>query len=597
MVAGATDPNISTTDNDVGWVGWNGPSPRGVIDQADDNAACDDAKEPPMRLRLPVSTAPRPVRRRTSVVRICALLAAALVTVAFSGVDSASAATSGVPFGHLDSVRSGSTGVTVTGWAIDPDTYSPISVTLSADGHTLGTTTANTERADVARAYGKFGGAHGFAPTYVLSSGVHQVCATARNAGPAGADKSLGCLAVTVSTNPAGYLNPVPTRTWSNMISVSGWAADPQTSAAISVAISIDGAAPVTVLANRTVAGLPSSFAASTAHGFFQTFSVSSGVQTVSVVALNVGLGSSVSIGTATVPAVGVPPAVTSPALISTSRYIRDITGASSDAARTRAMGAADGAANPSGHAYLSLLQVGGQTSTGVILTATSIYVSYAGTVAAMEAYLDGYASTQRSSAPATIAFGTNNDIDVSTTDGEVWARSVINPLVSYAKRYPNITIAGADDIEPGFIGSVSESTDWVTGYLSATSAKFVFNGSADGCGWTAPHSSCNNGWRASSIGWMAGAMAPTRILALPQIYNNTMAEQWKYISITGLENGHSKLDFAGPLTEYTACVLQHGGCGSLTNNSAWSDLWAQLRSDSRISPSSLPYGTDLRVN
>ena len=406
-----------------------------------------------------------------------------------------------------------------------------------------------------------------------------------------------GSNAVSVSTDPTGQLDPVPNRTWSDQIDVSGWAADPQTNSAIAVRVSIDGATPVTVLANRALPGMPIPFAGtSDAHGFFRAFTVSSGAHSVSVAAVNVGFGADVTIGTETVPALN-SPAVTTPALISTSRYIRDITGGSGDAARTHAMGATDGAANPSGHSYLSLLQIGGQTSTGVILTATSVYVSYAQTVAAMEAYLDGYASTQHSSAPVIIGFGTNNDIDVSTAAGALWASSVVNPLIGYAKRYPNITVAGADDVEPGFLGSDTDSVDWVTGYLAATTARFIYNGSADGCSWSAPHSICNNGWHASTIGWMAGAMAPTRILALPQIYNNTMAEQWKYVSITGLENGHSALNFAGPLTEYSACVVQNGGCSSLPNNTAWSDLWAQLRSDSRISPSSLPFGTDLRVD
>ena len=552
-------------------------------------------------MRLPNPGNPFPARSHRSVrVGLLGLIGAAGLAV--TALSPAAAATSGVPFGHLDAVTSGSSGVTVTGWAIDPDTFGSIPVTVSVDGHSLATATAGVARPDVARAYGKFGARHGFALTYVLPSGPHRVCVTARNVGRAVADKSLGCLAVSVVTNPAGHVDPIPARrAGGRLITVSGWAADPQTTTASSVRITVDTAKPVIVLADRVVAGLRTPFAhLSTAHGFSQTLTVSTAAHRISVVALNVGLGSNVTLATVTVPMAGatVPPATaTTPALISTSRYIRDITGSSSDAARTRAMGAADGAANPSGHGYLSLLQIGGQTTTGVILTATSTYVSYAHTVSAMESYLDGYASTQHASAPAIIAFGTNNDIDVSSATGGIWASSVINPLVSYAKRYPNLTVAGADDIEPGFIGSKTASVDWVTGYLAGTSAKFVFNGSADGCSWTQPHAVCNNTWRAATIGWMAGAMAPTRILALPQIYNTTMAEQWKYISITGLENGHSKLTFAGPLTEYTACVLQHNGCSSLTNNTAWSALWAQLQSDSRIRPSSLPYGTDLRIN
>jgi Fibronectin type III domain len=630
------------------------------------------------------------------------LLAAGLATTALTAsaltTTAASAVTSGVPFGALESLHSGATGVSVTGWAIDPDTFGAIPVTITSDGHPLATVTAKVARTDVARDYGKFGGNHGFAPTYVLASGSHQVCAIARNVtkqvhDSTGADKTLGCRTVHVVTNPAGQVNAIAHRSArATSITVTGWAADPQTRSASSVRIAVDSAAAVTVLADRNVKGLITPFPGmSTAHGFSHTFAVSAGTHRVSVVAVNVGLGADVGLGTvvatpagATVPSAptavsvragtyaatvswrapkssggtaltgyqitsspktttvtvsagatsaaikglssaqsyrftvravnlvgpsaastasaAVRPtapaaAATAPALISTSRYIRNIHGVSGDTATTRAMGAADGAANPSNHRYLSLLQIGGQTTSGVVLTASSIYVSYTSTVTAMEAYLDGYASKQHTNAPATIAFGTNNDMDVRTTTGAIWAQKVVNPLVSYAKRYPNITVAGANDIEPGFRGSIGASEAWVQGYLGATSATFVFNGSADGCGSTSAHTVCNNGWRANSIAWMAGGYSPSRTLALPQIYNTTMAKQWRYISITAVENGRKKINFAGPLTEYTACVLQHGGCGSLTNNSAWTALWGELQIDVRARQSSLPYGTDLRIN
>ena len=595
-----------------------------------------------------------------------------------------------MPFGYFDSVQSGSTGVTVAGWAIDPDTFSPIPVTVTADGRTLATTTASDSRPDVARAYGKFGANHGYRRTYVLASGPHRVCVTARNVGRAGPDKALGCKSVSVVTNPAGHLNPIARRTSSTAITVTGWAADPQTTGASSVRLSVDGAAAVTVLANRAVAGLTTPFTGtSNAHGFSYTFRVSTGAHRVSAVAVNVGLGADVSLGAvtavpanATVPnaptsvaaragitsatvswrapgSVGGTPltryvltsspatvttnvvatatsatvrgliagrsyqftvravnlvgasgasvasaavrpsaaVVTSPALISTSRYIRDINGGSGDAARTRAMGAADATANPSGHSYLNLLQIGGQTSTGVVLSATSTYVTYPQVVVALEAYIDGYASRMRADAPIIISVGTNNDMNVSAATGAIWGRYVINPLVNYVHRYRGIRIAGADDIEPGFIGTPAASIAWVRGFLGSTPASFVFNGSADGCSWTSAHGACNNGWRQAYFTWLAGAISPTRIMALPQIYNSAMAGQWKYISITGVEDGLTKVHFVGPLTEYSACVLQHGGCGSLTNNTAWSYLWAQLLSDNRVAQSSLPYGTDLRID
>ena len=176
-------------------------------------------------------------------------------------------------------------------------------------------------------------------------------------------------------------------------------------------------------------------------------------------------------------------------------------------------------------------------------------------------------------------------------------AEQVVNPLSSYGTRYSSISVAGANDIEPGFQGTMSESQAWVKAFLAATTAKFVFNGSADGCGFTSALARCNNGYTAAGVHLMAGGYAPTRILALPQIYNYTQPKQWKYISLTGAVTGYSKVSFAGPLTEVTACAQSATHCSSLTNNNAWTALWNALRSDVRVKPAALPYGTDLRIN
>jgi len=292
------------------------------------------------------------------------------------------------------------------------------------------------------------------------------------------------------------------------------------------------------------------------------------------------------------------PSAQTSPAPISTSRYLRDLTGGATDATLMRNRGIVDASNNPSNHAYLQLLDIGGQDQSrgGVLLSATSKFITYAQLVTAVQNYIAGYASRQLPGAPVVIAIGTNNDVDVSTATGRDWADRVVDPLVSFAAQYPGITIAGADDTEPGFSAPVVSSRAWLSGYLGATSARFVFNGSADGCSWTSINGTCNNGWRATDLYWISAGAAPTRIISLPQIYNSTMAVQWGYISRTGAASGSAKVNFGGPLTEYTACS-QAGGCGSLGGNAAWSALWSAINSDARTAQSSLPHSTDLRIN
>jgi hypothetical protein len=195
-----------------------------------------------------------------------------------------------------------------------------------------------------------------------------------------------------------------------------------------------------------------------------------------------------------------------------------------------------------------------------------------------------------------TIAIGTNNDMDVSSSSGATWARTVVNPVVFYAAKYAGIRIAGANDIEPGFRATYTATRAWLTGYLGATTARFVFNGSADGCAWTIINGGCNNGWNEAALYYLSAGASPTRMHGLPQIYNNTMAAQWKYISLTGVAQGHPRVNFGGPLTEYTACA-QAGTCYSMSGTSAWTALWNQLQSSAALKVGSLPYSTDLRID
>jgi hypothetical protein len=263
-----------------------------------------------------------------------------------------------------------------------------------------------------------------------------------------------------------------------------------------------------------------------------------------------------------------------------------------------RAEGAADAARNPSGHRYLVLLDIGGQDESqhGVLLSATTHFVSYANLVRDLNAYADGYIAHQRSGAPATIAIGTNNDMDVSTSAGISWARSVVNPVAAHVAAHTGVRIAGANDAEPGFRGTYAQTRAWLSGYFNATHSQFVFNGSADGCAWTATARGCNNGWTMGGLYNLSAGVAPTRIVDLPQVYNNTMAAQWKYISLTGVAASQPRINFGGALTEWTACA-QSRSCGSLTGRNAWIQMWNQLQSHPALRVNSLPYSTDLRID
>jgi hypothetical protein len=103
------------------------------------------------------------------------------------------------PIGHVDTFEPVAGGIHVAGWAIDPETSSPIEVHVSVDGGGTNLGLATTVRPDVGSNfdYEQYGSSHGFDAVVPATTGTHRVCAYGINTG-AGANTSLGCTTVTV---------------------------------------------------------------------------------------------------------------------------------------------------------------------------------------------------------------------------------------------------------------------------------------------------------------------------------------------------------------------------------------------------------------
>ena len=137
-----------------------------------------------------------------------------------------------VPFGSLDMAVGSPNAVQVGGWAIDPDTQSPIDVHVYVDS--VGTAiTASGSRPDLAAAFPGYGTSHGFSATVSATPGLHTVCAYGINVG-AGSNASLGCKLVMVPTGPPFGSFDLAQGTPGG-VQVGGWAIDPDTSASIQV--------------------------------------------------------------------------------------------------------------------------------------------------------------------------------------------------------------------------------------------------------------------------------------------------------------------------------------------------------------------------
>ncbi len=202
-----------------------------------------------------------------------------------------------VPTGWLDSVSVDFQKVTLSGWAIDADTASPINVRVTVDGGSPQVFPASASYPNLGKSFPGYGDDHGFSVTVSIPTGKHAVCVVAVNDG-AGGDRGFGCQTVTATSRPPiGWVDSVTGRGLS--LTASGWAIDFDTTAPINVQVSVDGGAPVTAPANLTYPNLNTFYPGSgDVHGFVVTVKApSAGAHNVCVTALNDGDGSPQPLG------------------------------------------------------------------------------------------------------------------------------------------------------------------------------------------------------------------------------------------------------------------------------------------------------------
>jgi hypothetical protein len=204
---------------------------------------------------------------------------------AFGNVDG----TNWTPYDPISQYFSGGDSLTVTGWAIDPDTTEPISVHAFVDGHWAGAATANKERPDVGSAYPRWGAIHGFSVLLDgLAPGVHQVCVYAINVHMGSTNPLLACRSAVVR-NPVGNLDGLTAG--SGSIRARGWALDPDTAPPIDVHLYLDGrwaGAYTATMPRPDVAEVYRSYGPN--HGFDVTLGgVGGGTHQVCVYGINVG--------------------------------------------------------------------------------------------------------------------------------------------------------------------------------------------------------------------------------------------------------------------------------------------------------------------
>lgn len=225
---------------------------------------------------------------------VYAVSAAASTLISCKSVNIPSAS----PVGSLESLQVVPGGVTIAGWALDPETYDPINLHVYVDG-VAQVIRADGQRPDVARFYPAWGANHGFSATLKPGNGIHNICVYAFNVGK-GSSTTLGCRTVTVlAGNPIGVLESVTSVPGG--IAVKGWSIDPDTKASIPVHVYVDNSGTaLTANADRPdVARAYPVYGA--AHGFDHALTAPNGAHQVCAYGINSGSGANTLLGCKTV--------------------------------------------------------------------------------------------------------------------------------------------------------------------------------------------------------------------------------------------------------------------------------------------------------
>lgn len=205
----------------------------------------------------------------------------------------------GSPQGTLDEVASAEGGVTVRGWAIDPDTLSAIQVHAYINGRSY-RLTADSSRPDLSRHLLGHGTAHGYSGFIPAAAGSYEVCTYGINVA-SGANVQLGCKTATAgplvekARVPIGALDSVTVA--GTTITASGWAIDPDTAQPVSVHLYVSGAGSAH-MANGTRSDVGNAYPAyGSGHGFVVSKDVAPGSVDVCAYAINTVAGANPLIG------------------------------------------------------------------------------------------------------------------------------------------------------------------------------------------------------------------------------------------------------------------------------------------------------------
>jgi hypothetical protein len=206
----------------------------------------------------------------------------------------------GTPEGEV-TVTGGYSGISLSGWAVDPDATSA-TVSLAVQiGSVWRSVTANAPGRDLSSAYPGAGSNHALSAIIPFSEGDYVVCVYLVNAGGSGSMGNLGCRSVNVPVPPQPVVSIDSVSASAGRVQVTGWAVRPDAPTSdVNLAINV-GSRWI-----QATGGQPSSVAPSQVNGagpnqgFIAGFDVPAGQQTFCAWA-NKTNGAAVMVGCRTV--------------------------------------------------------------------------------------------------------------------------------------------------------------------------------------------------------------------------------------------------------------------------------------------------------
>ena len=212
----------------------------------------------------------------------------------------------GNPFGSVDSyqISADPFSATVSGWAIDPDVTSSVTLHAYVNGAWGGSHTAAAVRNDVARAYPAYGSAHGYSIPVELQGGrTNEVCIYGIDVG-LGENSLIGCSSIRgPQGSPFGTFDGVSFDPATGVATAGGWVIDPDTTAPVDIHVYVDGRWGGALTANASRPDVGRAYPGyGSLHGFSSQLAVGPGTHRICMYGIDQGVGENVELGCRTVP-------------------------------------------------------------------------------------------------------------------------------------------------------------------------------------------------------------------------------------------------------------------------------------------------------